>query len=579
MKLIEALEALKQSPPPESAVLDVHLACGFAPLHFLTFLTAHLKREFPDHKVTVGTGLFGDLAGNLERLEKERPSAIAVVIEWSDLDPRLGIRRLGGWSPGRLTDLIGNVRSQAARLSGALERLGRNSAVALALPTLPLPPVALTPTWQSSSFENDLREIVASFAAHASRFPDVRIVSSQRLDRLSPPGSRFDVKSELSAGFPYSLGHSDVLAELMARTLRNPVPKKGLITDLDDTLWKGILGEVNVEGIAWDLDQHAQSFGLYQQVLASLAEAGVLIAVASKNDPALVEEAFQKAKPILPLERIFPVEVGWGPKSESVAKILRSWNIGADSVVFVDDNPLDLAEVKAAYPEIECLPFPRDDEATAYRLLQDLRDLFGKQTISQEDSMRLASIRSAHVTLEATQSTGASTEHFLQEAGGKLTVWFCEDSPDPRALELINKTNQFNLNGKRHTEASWKEYLSAPNVFLLVASYEDKFGPLGKIAVMAGHRRERRFWIDHWVMSCRAFSRRIEHGCLLYVFPRFDSEEAVLDFMATPRNGPLQDFFAGLIGKVPSGSFSIPRQQVVEKCPPVYLQIKEQYDE
>ncbi|MGH9433097.1 MAG: HAD-IIIC family phosphatase, partial [Terriglobia bacterium] len=376
-----------------------------------------------------------------------------------------------------------------------------------------------------------------------------------------------------------SLNHADVLADLMARTLRNPAPKKGLITDLDDTLWKGILGEVNVEGIAWDLDQHAQSHGLYQQVLASLAEAGILIAIASKNDPALVEEAFQKAKPILPRERIFPVEVGWGPKSESVAKILRFWNIGADSVVFVDDNPLDLAEVKAAYPVMECLPFPRDDEGAAYQLLQDLRDLFGKQAISEEDAIRLDSIRSAQVMLEATQSPGASTDKFLQEAGGELTLWFCQDSPDPRALELINKTNQFNLNGKRHTEASWKEYLSDPNVFLLLASYEDKFGPLGKIAVLAGHRRDKRFSIDHWVMSCRAFSRRIEHGCLLYLFPRFDSEEAVLDFVATPRNGPLQEFFAELIGKTPSGSFSIPRQQVVEKCPPVYLQIQEHYDE
>ncbi|MGH9453110.1 MAG: HAD-IIIC family phosphatase, partial [Terriglobia bacterium] len=360
---------------------------------------------------------------------------------------------------------------------------------------------------------------------------------------------------------------------------RNPAPKKGLITDLDDTLWKGILGEVNVEGLAWDLDQHAQSHGLYQQVLASLAEAGILIAIASKNDPALVEEAFQKAKPILPRERIFPVEAGWGPKSESVAKILRSWNIGADSVVFVDDNPLDLAEVKAAYPVMECLPFPRDNEEAAYQLLHDLRDLFGKQAIFEEDAIRLASIRSAQVTLEATPSRGASTDKFLQEAGGKLTLWFCEDSPDPRALELINKTNQFNLNGKRHTEASWKEYLSDPNVFLLVGSYEDKFGPLGRIAVMSGHRRERRFWIDHWVMSCRAFSRRIEHGCLLYLFPRFDSEEAGFDFVATPRNGPLQDFFAGLIGKPPSGSFSISRQQVVEKCPAVYLQVQEHYGE
>jgi len=96
MKLIDALEALKEDPESQSPVLDVHLACGFTPLHLLTFLNAHLRREFPNYKVLIRTGIFGDLLGYLERLERERPAVTVAVIEWADLDPRLGIRRLGG---------------------------------------------------------------------------------------------------------------------------------------------------------------------------------------------------------------------------------------------------------------------------------------------------------------------------------------------------------------------------------------------------------------------------------------------------------------------------------------------------
>jgi FkbH-like protein len=579
MKLIEALEVLKQSPHPQSGVLDVHLACGFTPLHFLTFLHAHLRHLFPDQKVLIETGLYGDLPGNLERLEKEHPSAVVVVIEWADLDPRLGIRRLGGWGPRQLSDMVRGARDQAAGLYATLEGIGRNNAITLALPTLPLPPVAFTPGWQSSSFENDLRELVASFCARLSRLSGVRIVSPQRLDQISPPGSRFDIRSELRTGFPYTLSHADALAGLIARIVRNPLPKKGLITDLDETLWKGILGEVNVEGIAWDLDHHAQINGLYQQLLASLAEAGVLVAIASKNDPALVEEAFRKANPILSRTQIFPMEVSWGPKSESVSKILRVWNVGAECVVFVDDSPLELAEVKVAHPEIECLAFPRDDDAAAYQLLGALRDLFGKQSISAEDTIRLESIRASHAVAEAAGSQGDSAERFLQEVGGQLTLKFSKHDPDPRALELINKTNQFNLNGKRHTEASWKDYLKDPNVFLLLASYEDKFGPLGKIAVMAGRQEGNRIAVDHWVMSCRAFSRRIEHGCLLHVFRKFGAEEAVFNFVATPRNGPIRDFFAEIMGAVPTGGFLISKQQLFDRCPAVYLRIQEHVDE
>jgi FkbH-like protein len=578
MKLIEALEALKQSPPSESPVLNVHLACSFTPLHLLTFLNAHLRQQFPDHKVLIRTGLFGDLAGNLERLEKEQPAVAVVLIEWSDLDARLGIRRLGGWGPRQLPDIARNARDQASRLSDILQRIARSNMVTVALPTLPFPPIAFTPSWQASSFENDVRELVACLAGRLARLPNVRMLSSQGLERVSPLGSRFDVKSEVSTGFPYRLSHADALAGLMARIIRNPLPKKGLITDLDDTLWKGILGEVNVEGIAWDLDHHALKHGLYQQFLASVAEAGILIAIASKNDPSLVEEVFRKAKPILPRSRIFPLEVGWGPKSESVSKILRAWNVSADSVIFVDDSPLEVAEVKAAHPEIECLHFPQDDEG-AYQLLESLRDLFGKQSVSAEDEIRLQSVQTSHVVAEALHSHRDAAEHFLREVGGRLTLSFSRELRDPRVLELINKTNQFNLNGKRHTEVSWKDYLNDPQVFLLLASYDDKFGPLGKIAVMAGRREGNKLTVEHWVMSCRAFSRRIEHGCLLHLFQKFSAESASFNFVATPRNTPLQGFFRELMGAAPLAGFSMSRQQFFDKCPAVYLEIQDQSHE
>jgi FkbH-like protein len=311
----------------------------------------------------------------------------------------------------------------------------------------------------------------------------------------------------------------------------------------------------------------------------SLAETGILIAVASKNDPLLVEEAFRKAKPMLPRSRIFPMEVDWGPKSASVSKVLRAWNLGADSVIFVDDNPLELAEVKAAHAEIECLRFPRDDDEAAYQFLETLRDLFGKHCVTPEDEIRLQSIEASQMIAEASQSDGCAPEHFLQEIGGRLTLTFAKDTRDPRPLELINKTNQFNLNGKRHTEVAWRNYLNDPEVFLLLASYQDKFGPLGKIAVMAGRREGKKFSVEHWVMSCRAFSRRIEYGCLLHVFQKFGAEAASFDFAPTPRNTPIQGFFAELMGAPPRAGFSISRQQLFDECPPVHLEILEHCDE
>jgi FkbH-like protein len=169
---------------------------------------------------------------------------------------------------------------------------------------------------------------------------------------------------------------------------------------LDDTLWAGILGEVGVEALAWSLDQHAHLHGLYQQFLASLASAGVLVGVASKNDPALVEKAFARKDLLLSREDIFPFEVHWNRKSGSVQRILETWNIGSDAVVFIDDSPMEVAEVKAAFPDMECVVFPKNDYPAFWKMVGGLRDLFGKRAVSAEDELRLRSIRDAGVLRE-----------------------------------------------------------------------------------------------------------------------------------------------------------------------------------
>src|SRR5262249_16456160 len=146
-------------------------------------------------------------------------------------------------------------------------------------------------------------------------------------------------------------------------------------------------------------------------------------------------------------------------------------------------------------------------------------------------------------------SSPGSSDRFLREAEAELTLDFTKDPADPRAWELVNKTNQFNLNGRRYTEGLWREYLRRADTFLLRATYKDKFGPVGTIAVLAGRRGpgSDTLEIDVWVMSCRAFSRRIEHRCLDQLFQCFGVAQIAFDYQPTPRNGPLRDFFSSLL--------------------------------
>ena len=123
MNLIEALEYKKRRFPEDASVLKVFLGCGFTPVHLETFLAAHIGAILSKTRVEIKTGLFGDLLGNVERVEPANFDAIAVVVEWADLDQRLGVRNLGGWQVDRLPDVLETVSRSLARLGQTLQRL------------------------------------------------------------------------------------------------------------------------------------------------------------------------------------------------------------------------------------------------------------------------------------------------------------------------------------------------------------------------------------------------------------------------------------------------------------------------
>ena len=567
MKLIEALQ-IAQKRPDHATPFGVALACGFTPLHLQTYLTAHLQQRLPDRRVETGTGLFGDLAGSVDSLAHSRADAAAIVLEWADLDPRLQYREAGGWAPVDLADIVDVVEARARGFELAIQAFPPGLRVAVSLPTLPLPPVFYAPGWQSSEAEFRIQQAALAIGRAACGRPNVAVVNSSRLDEISPPAARFDFKSDLFSGLPYTLAHADALAEALACLLHPAAPKKGLITDLDDTLWKGIVGEVGPEGVTWDLANHSRIHGLYQQVLRALAGQGVLIAVASRNDPAVVEQAFAREDIRLPRECVFPFEVHWNAKSGSVGRIVKRWNIGMESVVYVDDSPMELAEVEQAHPGVQCLRFPVNDYAAAEGFLRRLRALFAQDRVSEEDALRRDSIRQNEAFQRVIEDRENAPEEFLAQMNARLVVDFDSAASDPRVLELVNKTNQFNLNGIRYSEAEWRKELARPGAFVASVAYEDRFGPLGKIAVIQGARDGSVVRVRTWVLSCRAFARRVEHHCLRLLFERFGAARIEFQFSPTPKNGPLQAFFANL--PVP-----LEREAFEAKCPALYHTVQE----
>lgn len=567
MQLAEALRWIRQAPS-EALAFETVLACGFTPLHLKTFLHAALQRHFGlDRRVIVREGVFEDLAGTIESTLTDPPQSLAVFLEWADLDPRLGFRSSGVWGNEFLRQAPALARTSLDRFSKLLLAVDPAIRIVLSLPQLPLPPLFAASGCQMSLAESSVRARLAEFAEQLATQANIFILQQADL-----PADRYDFQSDLYTGFPFSRPFAAKLAIACAHLVVPPAPHKGLITDLDDTLWSGIAGEIGANQVSWALADHHHVHALYQKQLAALAEEGVLLAIASKNSVEVVDQALSRSDLLIDPSRFFPIEANWGAKSQSVSRILSTWNIAAESVVFVDDSPLERAEVAAAHPGILCLELPLDNYSGAFDFLQQLRNCFGKPALSAEDALRLDSIRaSAH--MQEARSTSASPEDFLAQAEARLDFDFAPDPSDLRLLDLVNKTNQFNLNGRRFTSLEWSDLLARPGAFIASVQYKDKFGPLGKIAVLAGVATSDAFSLDVWVLSCRAFTRRIEFACLRVLWDRIGSQVCRFDFAPTARNGPLRDFFASMSGEAPAGPFELDSTQFSLRCPQLHHKV------
>jgi len=569
VQLFEALKMIRdRSRADDGPVSSVDLICGFTPLHLRTFLTAELISRHQRGSVDVRIGLFGDIAGSLEQSLAGCPGSAAVILEWADLDPRLSFRSSGGWRPDRMKDIVESVGTRLARLTQLLTELASKTVIAVCLPTLELPPLFPSPVRLADRTALQLRSLIANFAVTLTAMDSIRILDSQHLNRVSPATARFDAAAELRSGFPYTMEHAGVLASELATLLRPQPVMKGIITDLDNTFWSGIVGEDGLDGISWDLDHKTHQHAVYQEQLAALAELGVLVAVASRNDRQLVEQAFQRNDLVFPVDSLFPIEANWGHKSESVRRILDAWNIGPDSVLFIDDSPLELAEVKAAFPQIKCRQFPVGNESEVVKLVEDLRSEFGSANTSVEDRIRMQSLKAAS---ELPQRE-VSSEDFLSGAEAEIQIdW---NLFDDRSLQLINKTNQFNLNGRRLDAADWKQREADPDSILLGVTYADKYSPLGKISVLLGRKQRETILIDAWVLSCRAFSRRIEHAAIMALLKKTGCQRLEFQFEATQRNTPFQDTLQKFTGKkTVTGNIVLCQSEFNTNCPQIYAKV------
>lgn len=284
--------------------------------------------------------------------------------------------------------------------------------------------------------------------------------------------------------------------------------KKALLCDLDNTLWGGTIGDEGVEKIALGPDTaKGEIFSEVQSYIKDLKSRGIAIAVNSKNNEENARSGFSHDSTELQCEDFAEFLANWNPKSQNVSEIEKSLNISADSFVFLDDSPAEIAEVEMHFPEILAFSYKKTPIELITQI--DRIGVFEQISISAEDTERQSFFQSNQKRERLRQSSG-SLQEYLQSLNMTAQVSEVNTDTKDRCVQLVNKTNQFNPMTRRIDGSYLHSCMEREDCLTLNVRLQDRYGNNGITSVLIVSFKEHVAEIDVWVMSCRVFNRELE---------------------------------------------------------------------
>lgn len=288
--------------------------------------------------------------------------------------------------------------------------------------------------------------------------------------------------------------------------------KKCLVLDLDNTCWGGVIGDDGLGGIQIGTETAlAEAFSAFQTYAKSLKDRGVTLAVCSKNDFLTAKEGFDHPESILRFSDFISFQANWDPKNINIVSIAEDINIGVDSIVFIDDNPVEREIVSSQLPNVSVPNV--GNNITDFIKHIDRNGFFETVSLSTDDIVRDTYYKN-NKKRDAEQVKFTSYDDFLASLEMHAIIKPFEDIYLDRITQLTNKTNQFNVTTKRYTTGEIKAATLDINTVTLYGKLLDKHGDNGLVAVSMGHIVDKVCYIDLWLMSCRVLKRGMEQAMM-----------------------------------------------------------------
>ena len=317
-------------------------------------------------------------------------------------------------------------------------------------------------------------------------------------------------------------------------------PKKVLVLDCDNTLWGGVVGEAGLGNIQLDPYEYPGiAYYRFQSEVLAIAEKGFLICLCSKNDePQVWQVLDEHPHCLLRRDKIAAYRINWENKAANIKELALELNLGLDSMVFVDDNPAECELIRSQFPEVTVMQVPA--RIYDYPGILAASNLFDRFSVNQEDKDRVQYYQAERGRREL-QTRIVDAEGFLRDLKMRAVIRPVLTADLPRAAQLCQRTNQFNLTSKRHAESDLALFLESPDVKMFLLQAEDRFGSMGLSGLIILKKSGAVVEVDTFLMSCRIIGRKLDRALfcegLRLLSQTWSFHEIRASYLPTQKNG------------------------------------------
>ena len=407
-------------------------------------------------------------------------------------------------------------------------------------------PLGINETREEFGLHDMIRVLNENIKTGLSLEPEIFIYGLNSFVTRFGENNVFDYKQYFYGDVRISLDYIPYLAEELMGYIKAVLGlnKKCIVLDLDNTLWGGIVGEDGFEGIKLGDSPVGRAYTEFQHNLLALNQRGVLLAINSKNNS---DDAMQIIKDhpnmVLKEDNFVCIRINWNDKVVNMKEISDELNIGLDSMVFFDDDPVNREYVRSNLPEIQTVDI--SDPSNSSKILKSMND-FQMLKITDEDMTRNKMYLEQRKRTELKTQVG-DLQDFLKQLNISVKIKNADSFTIPRISQLTIKTNQFNLTTRRYQEEDIRKFSRDKDKIVECAQVEDKFGDNGITGVYIINKDNKQEWtIDTFLLSCRVIGRGVEDGMLHQIIEKARKEGVSKirgEYIKTKKNKPAENFF------------------------------------